>query len=78
LDEVAHIECALAATEPEPTLTQALNSPDAVEWQEVIDYEIGQLEKLQTWEVVNAPQGANVIPCHFVLAMKCGPDGEFL
>jgi hypothetical protein len=78
LDEVAHIEHTLATAEPEPTLTQALNSPDAVEWQEVIEYEIGQLEKLETWEIVNAPRGANVIPCHFVLAMKRGPDGKKL
>jgi hypothetical protein len=78
LDEVAHIECALAAAEPEPTLAQALNSPDAVEWQEAINYEIGQLEKLETWEIVNAPRGANVIPCHFILATKCRPDDKKL
>jgi hypothetical protein len=78
LDEVAHIERTLAAAEPEPTLAQALNGPNAVEWQEAINYEIGQLEKLETWEIVNAPRGANVIPCHFILAMKCGPDGEKL
>jgi len=31
LDEVAHIEHALAAAEPESTLTQTLNGPDTVE-----------------------------------------------
>jgi len=69
---------ALAAAEPEPTLKQALNGPDAAEWQEAIDYEIGQLEKLGAWKIVDPPARANLIPCHFVLATKRGPDGEKL
>ncbi|KIK31570.1 hypothetical protein CY34DRAFT_103109, partial [Suillus luteus UH-Slu-Lm8-n1] len=48
-------ESAMAAAVAEPMLSQALNSPDTVEWQEAIDYEIGQLEKLGTWEVVDLP-----------------------
>lgn len=68
----------LAAVEPEVMLQQALNGPDAVEWQEAIDYEISQLERLGTWKVVDSPPGVNLIPCHYVLAMKRGPDGEKL
>ncbi|KAG2756749.1 hypothetical protein P692DRAFT_20647372, partial [Suillus brevipes Sb2] len=55
LDEGITHHMALAAAEPEPTLQQALNGPDGIEWQEAIDYEISQLEKLGTWEIVNAP-----------------------
>jgi hypothetical protein len=55
-----------------------LNGPDGVEWQEALDYKISQLEKLGTWEVADAPSGANIIPCHFVLATKHGPDSEKL
>ena len=55
-----------------------MNGPDAVEWQEAIDYEISQLEKLGAWEIVDAPKNANIIPCHYVLATKRGPDGEKL
>lgn len=55
---------ALAAAEPEPTLQEALSRPDAVEWQEAIDYKIGQLEKLRTWEITDLPKGANIIPYH--------------
>ena len=73
-----HIHSAFATAEPEPTLQQALNGPDAVEWQEAIDYEISQLEKLGAWEIVDAPKNANIIPCHYVLATKRGPDGEKL
>ncbi|OJA12794.1 hypothetical protein AZE42_13389 [Rhizopogon vesiculosus] len=54
----------LAATEPEPTLQQALNSPDAIEWQEAINYKISQLKKLGAWEiVVDALKNMNIIPC---------------
>lgn len=37
----------LAATEPEPTLQQALNGPDAKEWQQAIAYEM--LEMVSKW-----------------------------
>ncbi len=75
LDPIAH-HFALAAAQAEPTLKEALSGPDAPEWQTAIDYEIGQLEKLGAWKVVDAPHGSNIIPCHFVLATKRGPDGE--
>ena len=77
-EEVLTHHLAMAAAEPEPMLQQALNGPDGVEWQEAINYEISQLEKLGTWEVVDTPRGTNIIPCHFILATKQGPDGEKL
>jgi hypothetical protein len=78
MGEENHIHLALAAAEPEPTLQQALNGLDGVEWQEALDYEISQLEKLGTWEIVDPPRGMNIIPCHYVLATKQGPDREKL
>src|SRR5882762_5320527 len=69
---------ALAATQAKPTLKEVLSGPDVQEWQAAIDYEIGQLEKLGAWEIVDPPRGSNIIPCHFVLATKRGPDGEKL
>jgi hypothetical protein len=77
-EDISLTHWALATAEPEPTLQQALNGPDAVEWQEAIDYEISQLEKLGAWEVVDPPPRANIIPCHYVLATKRGPTGEKL
>jgi hypothetical protein len=72
------VHWALATAEPEPTLKEALSGPDGEEWQAAIDYEIGQLEKLSAWKIVSHPPRANIIPCHFVLATKRGPDGEKL
>jgi hypothetical protein len=54
------------------------SGPDGAEWQAAVDYEIGQLEKLSTWKIVDCPLHTNIIPCHFVLATKCRPDGEKL
>jgi hypothetical protein len=78
LDKEAHIHLVLAAAEPEPTLQQALNSLNSPEWQEALDYEISQLKKLGTWEIIDLPCGMNLIPCHFVLATKHGPNGKKL
>jgi hypothetical protein len=78
MDEEAHIHLALAVMEPESTLQQALNGSDSAEWEEALNYEISQLEKLGTWEIVDLPCGANLIPYHYVLANKQGQDGEKL
>src|SRR5882762_7556591 len=68
----------LAAMQAELTLNEALSRPDMQEWQAAIDYEIGQLEKLGAWKIVDPPRASNIIPCHFVLATKRGPDSEKL
>jgi hypothetical protein len=60
----------------EPTLKEALNGPDRGEWQTAIDYEIGQLEKLGIWQIIDPPPHVNIIPSHFVLATKHGADRE--
>jgi hypothetical protein len=59
-------------------LKEALNRPDGAEWQTTIDYEIGQLEKLGIWRIIDPPPRANIIPSHFVLATKRSADGEKL
>jgi hypothetical protein len=62
-------------TEPK-SLDEALSGPHADEWKVAYDYEISQLEKLGTWEIVDLPQGATAIPCTAVFHDKHGPDGE--
>ena len=61
----------------EPTsIDEALRGPDARKWQEALDYEINQLEKMGTWVVETLPAGHTAIPCSEVLRIKRGPDGE--
>ena len=62
-------------TEPR-SLDDVLSGPHAKEWQTVLDYKIGQLEKLGTWVIEDLLKGHNAIPCSAVLKEKCGPDGE--
>ena len=58
------------------TLDEALRAPNAKQWQEALDYEISQLEKLGTWVVETLPQGKTAIPCSEVIKVKQGPNGE--
>ena len=58
------------------SIDEALRGPDAQKWREALDYEIGQLEKMNTWTVEDLPPGYTAIPCGVVLKHKRGPDGE--
>ena len=62
-------------TEPK-SLDDALSRPHAKEWQTVLDYEIGQLEKLGTWVIADLPKGHNAIPCSAMLKEKRSLDGK--
>jgi hypothetical protein len=58
------------------TLVEALKTPEREHWEEALKYEIGQLEKLGTWDVVDLPPGHIPIPCSGVTRVKRGPNGE--
>jgi hypothetical protein len=58
------------------TLDEALRSPDGPEWAQAHEYEIGQLEKMGVWEIVDLPEGEKAIPYSEVFKDKRGPDGE--
>ena len=57
-------------------LDKVLRGPNTREWQEALDYEIGQLQKLETWVVESLPPGQTVIPCSEVITVRRGPNGE--
>ena len=58
------------------TLDKALCGSNAKEWQEALDYEINQLQKLGTWVMEDVPAGQTTIPCSEVMRVKRGPNGE--
>ena len=58
------------------TLDEALRGPDSEHWEKALQYEINQLEKLDTWEVEDLPAGHTAIPCSEVVKVKRGPSGE--
>ena len=68
---------ALGHSDSDPkTFDEALCGPNAKEWQEVLDYEINQLQKLGTWVVEDLPAGQTAIPCSKVVRVKRGLDGK--
>jgi hypothetical protein len=59
-----------------PSMDEALHGPDAQKWQEVLNYEISQLEKMVKWIVEDLPAGHTAILCTEILRIKRRPDGE--
>ena len=57
-------------------LDEALASPNAREWAEAHEYEIGRLEKMGIWKVVELPEGEKAIPYSEVFKDKRGPQGN--
>ena len=62
-------------TEPK-MLDKALHTSHAKEWQAVYDYEINQLTKLGTWDLVHLPAGKTPIPHSLVFKEKLGTNGN--
>ena len=62
-------------TEPR-MLDKVLHTPHAKEWQSVYNYEIGQLMKLGTWDLVQLPAGKTLIPHSLVFKEKLGANGN--
>ena len=58
------------------TFDKALRGPDSKHWEEALQYEINQLEKLGTWEVEDLPAGQTAISCSKVIRVKRGPNGK--
>jgi len=57
-------------------LETAINRPESKDWKSAIETKLAQIEKLSTWELVEAPNDANIIPCRWVLHRKRNAKGE--
>ena len=58
------------------TLDEALCTPHAKQWQTMYNYEITQLEKLGSWELVRLPPGKTPILHSLVFKEKLGADSN--
>jgi hypothetical protein len=67
---------ALSATEDQPIVENAINGPESGDWKLAIEAELAQIEKLGTWELVEPPNDANIIPCRWVLRRKRNAQGK--
>jgi hypothetical protein len=54
----------------EPSINAALKGPNAGKWLEAIWAEYLSLIENGTWELVDPPEGAPVLPCHWILKVK--------
>jgi hypothetical protein len=55
---------------------EAMNGSDAAQWKAAWEKEIGRLEKARTWDLVDRPTNAPVIPCDLVFKTKRDADNE--
>ncbi len=61
---------ALSATKDQPIVETAINGPESNDWKSTIEAKLTEIEKLGTWEFIEAPNDANIIPCCWVLCHK--------
>ena len=65
---------AISDDEPEPE--EAINSNESDSWKGGMEEELLQIEKLNTWELVQAPPDANIIPSKWTLHRKHNAQGK--
>ena len=65
---------AISDDEPEPE--EAINGDESDSWKGRMEEELSQIEKLNTWELVQAPHNANIVPSKWMLHCKCNAQGK--
>ena len=82
VDEVAvfgeEMESALAISEDEPSLREALYGSEREAWLNAIEAELTQMEKVTAWVPVIPPPDANIIPSLFVFRRKRNDTGSIV
>ena len=57
---------------------EAINGPEADQWKEAMDAEMGQLKEMGTWEKVELPEGRQAIGCKWVFLRKRDEHGNII
>ena len=65
----------VAYSEDEPTLKEALRGDEKHKWWNAIEAELKQIENLHTYDLVEAPSNANIIPSIYVFCRKRNEEG---
>ena len=69
------LESALAMSEDEPSLREALNGNECTAWTDAIKAELAQMEKVNAWTPVIPPSDVNIVPCCYVFHRKQNETG---
>ena len=67
----------LGGDEPK-SLHKAKSTPKWSKWEEAVGVELGQLAKMNTWELVKCPDNVVPIPNKWVLVRKYNKAGKFI
>ena len=59
-----------------PSVKDALQNPERLQWQTTMQAEIDALEKNGTWSLVPRPNGKNIISYKWVLTKKFDSNGK--
>ena len=71
-------EEALAMSEDKPSLEEAMEGDEARQWVTAMREEIAQIEKVHTYDIVEPPPDANVVPCRWVFRRKRDGEGKIV
>ena len=71
-------EHAMAISEDEPSLSEALSGDERTAWFDAIDVELTQMEKVNAWIPVTPPQEANIIPSCYIFRCKRNDTGSIV
>ena len=66
----------VAISDDEPLIEDIIDGDESAHWKKGMEEEINQIEKLGTWELVEAPPNANIIPSRWTLHHKRNARGE--
>ena len=72
------METALAISEDEPSMREALSGDEREAWMDAIEAELTQMEKVKAWAPVIPPPDANIIPSLFVFRRKRNKTGKIV
>ena len=64
--------------ELEPSYEQACRRSDWPQWKQAIDVELENLKAAGTWEIVERPEGVNVVDSKWVFRMKKDAKGKVI
>lgn len=60
----------LATADSELTVSEALNGPEGLQWRKAMDDELESFRENEVFELVDAPKGATIVQCRWVLKKK--------
>lgn len=78
LETSINVKQAMAISEDEPSLNEALSGNEQLDWSDTINAELTRMEKVNAWIPVTAPRNTNIIPSRSVFRRKHNNTGDII